>query len=511
MTTTTKRAPAVELSPMDEHNIGLISQVHPPDWSNPKPAGKYNLVVIGGGTAGLVTAAGAAGLGARVALVESRFLGGDCLNVGCVPSKCLISAARAAAGVRRAGEYGVKVPHGVTVDFPAVMERMRKLRAGISHHDSAKRFTDLGVDVFLGQARFRDATTVEVDGTRLPFKRAVIATGGRAAAPPVPGLDQVDYLTNETLFSLTELPKRLGIIGAGPIGVEMAQAFARFGSEVLLVEAMHGILPNEDPDASEIVRDALARDGVLLRCCGKDLRIAPGKNEARLRVDSHGKSYDETVDRLLVSVGRAPNVEGLDLENAGVAFEKTGVVVNDFLQTTNPRIYAAGDICMRYKFTHAADFAARTVLQNALFMGRKRLSALTIPWCTYSDPEIAHVGSYEKDAAACGIEVETFTKPMGEVDRAIAEGRTEGFVRIHTRKGSDEILGATVVASHAGEMISEITAAMNAGMGLGKLANVIHPYPTQAEAIRHAGDLYNRTRLTPAVKKLFAKWLQWTR
>ncbi len=510
--TNNKTRSEVTVPPMDEFNTDLVSQVHPPEWKNPTPEGRYNLVVIGAGTAGLVTAAGAAGLGAKVAIIEKNLLGGDCLNVGCVPSKCLIAAARTAADIRRAGDYGIEVPDGVRVDFPKVMERMRRLRAHISHHDSAQRFTGLGVDVYLGAARFLDGSSLEVDGAKLSFKKAVIATGARASAPPIPGIDDIPYLTNENLFNLTELPKRLGIIGAGPIGCEMAQAFARFGSEVHLVEAMHGILPNEDPEASEIVREAIAEDGVKLLCCGKELRLSKAKGGGvRLRVDSHGNSYDETVDQLLVSVGRAPNVEGLDLEKAGVEFKKFGVKVNDQLQTSNPRIFAAGDICMKYKFTHAADFAARTVLQNALFMGRKRLSALTIPWCTYTDPEIAHVGLYEKDAEEQGIEIDTYTKPMAELDRAIAEGRTEGFVRIHTRKGGGEILGATAVASHAGEMISEITTAMQAGMGLGALANVIHPYPTEAEAIRHTGDLYNRTRLTPTVKNIFAKWLEWTR
>ncbi len=499
--------------PWDEHNQKLVAEVHPPDWTNPKPAGQYNLVVIGAGTAGLVTAAGAAGLGARVALVERHLMGGDCLNVGCVPSKALISAARAAAAVRDAGEWGVSARDGgVHVDFGRVMERMRRLRASISPHDSARRFTELGVDVFLGSGRFLDAHTVEVAGEKLRFRKAVIATGARASAPPIPGLGEVDYLTNESVFSLTELPRRLAVVGAGPIGCEMAQAFARFGSEVLLLETLHGILPREDRDAAELVLKSMMRDGVKLLCCGKDLKLSRAEDgRIRLTVESHGRSYDEVVDKILVAVGRTPNVEGLGLEAAGVAYSKKGVHVNDRLQTSRRNIYAAGDICSPYQFTHAADFMARIVIRNALFFGRAKASALTIPWTTYTEPEVAHVGFYEAQAREKGMEVDTFTRELKEVDRAILEGRTSGFVRVHVRKGKDKILGATVVAANAGDMISEITLAMTHGLGLGHIARTIHPYPTQAEAIRQVGDAYNRTRLTPFAKSLFARLMAWRR
>jgi len=519
------------LQPWDAHNQKLVSNVHPADWKNPASGPRYNLVVIGGGTAGLVSAVGAAGLGARVALVEKHFMGGDCLNVGCVPSKAIIRAARAVAAVRDAGEFGVdigpitpslspsdgeraaegRVRGTVAVDFGKVMERMRRLRADISPHDSAKRFSELGVDVFLGAGKFTGPDTIEVGGQTLRFAKAVIATGARAAAPPIPGLNDVPYLTNETLFSLTELPQRFGIIGAGPIGCEMAQSFARFGSEVFLVEAEHGILPREDRDASEIVRTALDRDGVKLLCCGKSLQLTKEADGVRLRVESHGRGYDVLVDQLLVAVGRAPNVEGLGLEVVGVEFDKKGVKVNDRLQTTNPRIYACGDICSPYQFTHAADFMARIVIQNALFKGRARASSLIIPWCTYTSPEIAHVGLYEKEAMEKGIEVDTFRQDMSQVDRAILDTETDGFVRVHVRKGTDEIVGATVVAAHAGDLIGELTLAMKGKLGLKTIGATIHPYPTQAEAIRKTGDLYNRTRLTPLVKHLMKRWLAWQR
>ena len=399
----------IQLQPHDEHNRKLETNVRPPDWVNPTPSDRYNLIVIGAGTAGLVTAAGAAGLGAKVALVERELMGGDCLNVGCVPSKGLISAARVARTIRQSDKFGITVPAGPAADFSRVMERMRRLRAEISPNDSAARFRDLGVDVYLGGGRFTGSNTVQVGAQTLKFRKAVIATGARASASPIPGLDQVPFLTNESVFSLTELPRRIGIIGAGPIGCELAQAFASLGSEVLLVEMAHGILPLEDRDAAEIVQQSIQRDGVKLLCCGKELKLRREAGRIRMSVESHGQQYDESVDQLLVSVGRAPNVQNLGLETVGVEFDaRTGIRVNDRMQTANPNIYAAGDVCSKFKFTHAADFMARIVIQNALFMGRSRASALTIPWCTYTSPEIAHVGLYEKDAQAQGVELDTY-------------------------------------------------------------------------------------------------------
>jgi len=497
--------------PWDEHNQKLVSNVHPEDWKNPTPPPRYNLVVIGAGTAGLVTAVGAAGLGAKVALIEKHFMGGDCLNVGCVPSKALLRAGRASAEVRTAGRFGVNVPPGIQVDFGLVMERMRRLRADISPHDSVKRFSELGVDVFLGSGRVTGSDTIEVEGQTLRFAKAVIATGARASAPPIAGLADVDHLTNETLFSLTELPKRFGIVGAGPIGCEMAQAFARFGSEVYLVEAKHGILPREDRQAADIVRRSMEQDGVKVLCCGHELEVSKAENGVRLRAESHGKIYDVVVDQLLIAAGRAPNVEGLGLERVGVEFDMNGVKVNDHLRTSNSRIFACGDVCSRYQFTHAADFMARIVIQNALFKGRAKASSLIIPWSTYTSPEIARVGLYPEEAEAKNIPIDTYTQELSKVDRAILDGDTEGFVRVHVRKGSDVIVGATVVAAHAGDLIGELTLAMKGKLGLKTIGGTIHPYPTQAEAIRKTGDLYNRTRLTPFVKKLMSRWLAWTR
>ena len=497
----------------DPHDKQLIENCHPPKWTNPTPTGKYNLVVIGGGTAGLVSAAGAAGLGAKVALIERNLMGGDCLNVGCVPSKGVIRAARAAYEANNGTEFGVRLSCEPKVAFAATMERMRKLRAGISHHDSVERFTKLGVDVFIGNGRFVNPSAVEVDGKRLEFNRAVIATGGRAADLPIPGLKEAGYLTNETVFTLTELPRRIAVIGAGPIGCELAQSFARFGSEIFLIEALHGIMPNEEPDASEIVRRSMMeRDGVKLMCCGKDLKISRAEGGGkRLTVESHGNEYDIVVNEILVGGGRKPNIEGLGLEEAGVKFTAQGVIVDDRLRTSNTRIFAAGDVCSRYKFTHAADAMARIVIANALFLARRKVTDLVIPWCTYTDPEIAHVGYYEKDARAAGYDVATITQSLSDVDRAILDGETEGFARVHYDSKTGKILGGTIVARHAGEMLGELTLAMVAKQNVGVLSSTIHSYPTQAEALRKIGDAYMRTKLTPAVKNIFAKWLAWRR
>ena len=503
----------IQLQPYDQHNQELESHVHPKDWTNPKPTGRYNLVVVGAGTAGLVSAIGAAGLGAKVALIERELMGGDCLNVGCVPSKGLISAARVARTVRHAGDFGVAVAGEVAVDFPQVMQRMRRLRAQISPNDSAARFREQGIDVFFGQARFVSSNALQVGEQTLNFKRAVIATGARAMAPPIPGLSQIEYLTNESVFSLTELPPRLGILGGGPIGCEMAQTFAAFGSQVYLVHGQQGILPRDDRDGAAIVQAAMQRDGIELLNYGRNVELQPGEGrQIRLTLDIPEERYDHAVDRLLVAVGRAPNVENLGLESVGVEVDqRQGVQVNDRLQTTNPNIYAAGDICSPYKFTHAADFMARIVIQNALFMGRAKASALTIPWSTYTSPEVAHVGMSVHEAEEQGIAIQTFTQHFNEVDRAILDGEPAGFVRVHIKRGTDEMVGATVVAGHAGDMIGELSLAMTHGIGLKKIASTIHPYPTQAEAIRKIGDQFNRTRITPLVKSLMQKWLSWSR
>jgi pyruvate/2-oxoglutarate dehydrogenase complex dihydrolipoamide dehydrogenase (E3) component len=496
------------VQPLDPPNQVLLTAVHPPGWVNPQPRGVYDLVIIGGGTAGLVSAIGAAGLGARVALIERGLLGGDCLNVGCVPSKALLRAARAIGELRRAPALGVHVG-AIEPDFPAVMRRMRERRAEISSHDSASRVQAAGVDLFFGDGRFTSDRAVEVDGRVLAFNRAVIATGSRPTAPPVLGLDQVHYLTNETVFWLTELPRRLLVIGAGPIGCELAQAFARFGSIVTVFDSAPRVLPNEDADAAAIVHRRLIEDGVTFHLGVKLLEARSEAHDVALSYEQPSGVGRATGDRILVAAGRAPNIEGLGLDIAGVATSKAGVVVNERLQTSNRRIYAAGDVCSRFKFTHVADAMARVVIQNALFFGRRRASSLVIPWCTYTDPEVAHVGAYEAEARGQGRSVETITVPLSDVDRAIVDDQRDGFVRVHHERG--RLLGCTIVAAHAGEMIAEPTFALTRGGTLADFSVTVHPYPTQTEALHMIGDAYRRTRLTPRLRHWLGRYFQWTR
>lgn len=506
-----------KMPPDDEHNRTLVHNVHPPDWVNPEPAGRFNLVVIGAGTAGLVTAAIAAALGAKVALIERHLMGGDCLNVGCVPSKGMIRASRAWAEIRHAAEFGIGITDGVKYDFGAAMARMRKLRARISHTDSAQRYKNMGVDVFIGEGKFSAPDTVEVGDKALKFSKAAICTGARAAALPIPGLMEAGYLTNETIFTLTELPPRMAVIGGGPVGCEMAQAFCRFCSQVCLFEQMGRILPREDADAAQIVQEQMSKDGVCFVFQSKVIHAELRGREKVIQYQVNGEMKELVVDEILLGIGRAPNVEGLGLEEAGVEYDsRLGVKVNHKLQTTNPRIFAAGDICFPFKFTHTADALAQIVIQNALFphpfgLGYATTDRLIIPWCTYTQPEIAHVGMYEAEAKAEGIDVETFTFKLEEVDRAILDGEDQGFARVHVRKGTDKILGATLVAAHAGDMISEFTLAMQAGAGLATIARTIHPYPTQAEVIKKVANTWRKSALTEGKKKILRRWFAWMR
>jgi pyruvate/2-oxoglutarate dehydrogenase complex dihydrolipoamide dehydrogenase (E3) component len=496
--------------PQDAYERERLENVHPPGWRNPQPADRYNLVVVGAGTAGLVAAHAAAALGAKVALIERNLLGGDCLNIGCVPSKAIIRTSRLYAEMRNAERYGAQIPADIRVDFPAVMQRMRGIRARISRADSVRRLSAAGVDVFFGEARFIGTDALTLDGAKLRFRKAMIATGARPDTPSIPGLVAAGYLTNENVFDLTELPGRLLVIGGGPLGCELAQAFCRFGSQTIIVQGRPMFLPSEERDAAQILSDAFARDGIEVRLntTAVNVRMEDGQKLVDLVSDDYKSTV--AVDAILTGTGRVPNVEGMDLEAAGVDYDNAvGIRIDDFLQTSNPRIYAAGDACLEHKFTHTADASARIVVQNALFLGRERLSALTIPWCTYTDPEIAHVGLYVRQARAQDIPVKTFTIPTHDVDRAIADGEEAGFVKIHVKERTDRILGATIVARHAGEMINEITLAMVAGIGLRTLARVIHAYPTQAEAIKKAADAYRRTRLTPTIQSLLRRWLAW--
>ncbi len=517
MLTADHRHDPVVIAPMDAFNRELIHNVHPPNWTNPTPTGRYNLVVIGAGTAGLVTSAVAAALGAKVALVERHLMGGDCLNVGCVPSKGVIRASRAWTAVNHSRRFGLTAPDGAEADFGTVMSRMRKLRARISHVDSAHRYTGLGVDVFFGEGRFAGPRTITVGDTPLQFSKAVICTGARAAAPPIPGLEQTGYLTNETVFSLTRLPRRLAVIGSGPIGCEMAQSFARFGSHVCLMERGTRILPREDADAANVVQTHMANDGVSFAFDVGITGVESRGQEKVVRFDQNGEPREFVADEILVGVGRAPNVDRLALETVGVDYdERTGVTVTNRLRTTNADIYAAGDVCFPFKFTHTADAMAQIVIQNALFphplgFGYAKTDSLIIPWATYTDPELAHVGLSADEARTQGMAVDTFTVQLDEVDRAILDGEDAGFARVHVKKGTDTIVGATIVAAHAGDLISECTLAMKGGLGLRAISGTIHPYPTQAEVIRKVANAWRKTTLTENTKHWLRKWFAWTR
>lgn len=517
--------------PLDEHNIQLLNNVHPAGWSDPAQD-KFDLVVIGAGAAGLVTSAGAAGVGARVALIEANLLGGDCLNVGCVPSKTLIHAAKLAHTCKNAehlADSGISIGGDVKVDFAAIMERIRKVRSGISHHDSAERFSkELGVNVFLGRASFKNKNSVVVNGKTINFNRAVIATGGYPSLVPMDGLEELYgknafpgdgprpyVMTNETFFNMTKQPKKMVVIGPGVIGLEMAQSLQRLGTAVTVLGRSGRVLPKEDEDHAKIIQSQLEKDGVKFKLSvseyisakltGKTLDNGLPEISLTIREEVNGGTVATGmhVDAVLVAAGRRPNVNGMNLEAAGVEYDsRMGIKVNDRLQTTNSKVFSAGDCCSSFKFTHAADFMARTVIRNALFFGKDKMSDLLIPYATFTDPEIASVGLYAKDCDHRGIKYRTFEKSFKDNDRAICDGETVGMVRIRVEEKSDKILGATIIGAGAGNMISEITLAMQSNTGLGALAAVIHPYPTTAESIRQAGDLFNRTKLTTNAKSI---------
>ncbi len=497
--------------PDDIHNRALRANAFPEGYTHPTPAKRYNLVVIGAGPAGLVVAAAAASLGGKVALIERHRMGGDCLNVGCVPSKALISSARAAAAVREAEHFGVGVA-APQVDFPRVMERLRKLRAEISRADSVERFSGLGVDVFLGEGRFTGPDAIEVGSKTLKFARAAITVGSVPFVPEIPGLKEVGFETNLSIFNLTELPESLCVIGGGPIGCELAQSFARLGSQVTLVQRGGRLLPRDDADAAKIVQAKLEADGIRVMLNAKVTAASKLNDRQRqVSVECDGKQMQIPCATILVASGRRTDLSALNLGVANVKSDEHGVIVDDFLRTSNSNVYAAGDCCSGFKFTHAADAMARLLIRNALFLGRGRVSKLVIPWATYTEPEVAHVGLTTVDAAKRGITTDVITVEMRDVDRAVLDHTREGFGRLVLRKGTDEILGATLIGSHAGDMIPIAVLAIQNKLGAGSLASSILPYPTVGEIWRKLGDAYNRTRLTPRSKGVLSAVLRWRR
>ncbi len=490
------------------------------------PAGKgegiYNVVVIGAGTAGLVTAAGTAGLGGRVALVERHRMGGDCLNYGCVPSKALIKSSRVLALMRHAGLYAL-TPVDVAVDYGRVARRVKALRARIEPHDSAARFEGLGVDVFPGQATLESPHAVRVGDLLLRARHIVLATGGRAAVPDVPGLSEAGYLTNETIFEREEPPGRLLVMGGGPIGCELAQAMARLGARVTLADRGGQLLHREDREVADLLKARLERDGVRVLLRARVESVAPGRGGPhRVRVRQEGEAgrpaapVEFEADTILVAAGRRPNIENLGLEKAGVAHTAGGVTVDQYLRTTRPNIYAAGDLCGPHQFTHFAEYQARLIVRNILVsplfgLGRAKADYRVVPWTTFTEPEVARVGLNEKDAARAGVPFEVHRFPYSELDRAVLESEETGFVNVIAARGRDTILGATIVGAGAGELIHEIALAMREQIGLSRLSSMIHVYPTLSQAVQRTADAYMRTRLTARARAIFSRLYAWQR
>ena len=522
----------VALLPDDGFNRKLAANVHPPGWRNPTPDGRYNLVVVGAGTAGLVTAAVAAGLGARVALVERHLMGGDCLNVGCVPSKGVLRAARVWASARDGAAFGLTFPGGVERDFGAAMARMRRLRAEISHVDSAERFAGLGVDVFIGEGRFTGPDTVAVGDAVLRFARAAVCTGARAAALPIPGLADAGCLTNETVFSLTELPPRLAVIGAGPIGCELAQAFARFGSEVTVLEQAGRILPREDPDAAAVVQARMAQDGVRFALDARDRRGgAAGRGQRGeagragfrgRRRETHPLHRRRRVARGECRRDSGRRRPGPERRRAGSRGGRRGLRPARRHRRCPPADDQPPDLCGgRHLFSvqvhpcgrrHGPDRHSERAVPAPLGAGQgvDRVAGHSLVHL-YRARDSPTSGCTEADARAKGIEVETFTQPLAEVDRAVLDGEDAGFARVHVRRGTDRILGATVVAADAGNLISEVSVAMKAGAGLGVIGSAIHPYPTQAEAWRKAANQMRRARFSDRQRAILSRLFAWRR
>jgi len=470
-----------------------MRRVRPEDWTNPVPRSVYDLVIVGAGPAGLAAAESAARLGFGVALIERNRMGGNSLNVGSVPSKAIIRTARVYGAMQDAEGYGAPVPSEPALDFGKVMARMRRIRTRISEYHSVHELTALGVDVFFGAARFANADLLLVGDTPVHFKKALIATGARPKASAIPGLDQVDHRTSASIFQMAVLPKRLAVIGGGPLGCELAQAFCRLGSHVTIVQNDPKFLPREQRDAAEILSRSMARDGVEIRLNTIVVGVRRESGVKILETVNNDVKSDIQADEILLSIGRVPNVEELGLEAAAVAFDTDqGIKIDDFLRSTNPNVYAAGDACLALKFTNTAQFSARMAVQNALMQAQLRWSSSAIPWCTFCDPEIAHIGLHVWEARQQSIPIKSFTVMMHDVDRAITDGQDTGFVKIHVAEGSDRILGATIVASRASELINEMVVIMSAGIGMKALAEVVHTYPAQSEAIMLAAQAYKR-------------------
>lgn len=462
----------------------------------------YDFVALGGGTAGLVSAVGARYLGARVALVEREALGGDCLWTGCVPSKALIASARLAYRMRHAEQLGLRGTSPAHA-FREVMERMRAARARVSEHDHPERFRTLGIDVLLGEARFAGTERVEVDGTGvIRSPRIVVATGSLPTAPPVPGLEGAGYLTHRTAFDSDDLPPSIVILGGGPVGLEFAQVYARLGSRVTVLELLPRILPREDPDVAEALRAILVAEGIAVQTGVQAVRVER-QNGHKVVLADDGRRF--AAAQLFVAAGRRPATAGLELERAGIDSERGAVRVDARLRTSARGVWAGGDVTGGLQFTHVADYMAKLIVQNAFLPLKRRADYSTVPWVTYTDPEVAHVGLSQEEAEASGAT--TYTYPFADLDRAIVDARTAGFVKISARRG--RILGATILGHAAGELITPLVLAMQHGITLSRLSGTIYPYPTFVEGVKRAADACQRARLDGTAGRLLRRVMKW--
>lgn len=472
---------------------------------------RYNLVVIGAGSGGLVVAAGAAGLGARVALAEKHRMGGDCLNTGCVPSKALLAAARALRRARDGSRHGLSFPDPGSQDYARVHAAVRAAQERIAPHDSVERFTSLGVEVLLGSARLLSAHEVEVGDRTVRGRHVVVATGSRPAVPEVPGLSEAGFLTNESVFDVTSLPATLVVLGGGPIGTELGQAFARLGSKVTIVSSTPRVCAREDPEASEAMASALRAELTLLDA-SRPIRVtAQGGRKVVTVAGPGGQTTEVAADEILVAVGRRPNVEGLGLEAAGVVVGPTGIRVDARCRTSVPSVWAVGDVTGGPLFTHWAGHQGRVVVRNTLFPGSTSCDLDNLPRVTYTDPEVAHVGLTEQAARERGLPHRVFRVGFESVDRAVCDGDFHGHFAKVVAGPKGHVLGATVVHPHAGDLIAELVVARKHGLTLAQLSGTIHAYPTLSEVSRALGDAYLRTKLTPATRSTLTKVFRWLR
>ena len=471
---------------------------------------EYDLVVIGGGSAGLVAASAGAQLNARVALVEKHLLGGDCLHYGCVPSKSMIHAAQIAHNVKSASRFGIYTSEP-EINFAEALNHVQGVVSTIQEHDSTERFEALGVDVIYGAGKFIDDHTFEVSGRQLRGRNFLISTGSRPAIPPVKGLKEAGFLTNEQVFSLKERPASLAVIGAGPIGCELGQSFARLGSEVTIIASRDQIMPKEDPEAAAVVRKQLESEGIRILTNSRAQQVEVIDGKKHLRVGDKDSSETIVVDEILVSTGRVPNVESLGLEAAGVEVGKAGIRVNEKLQTSTKHIYGAGDVIGGYQFTHVAGYEGAVVIQNALFMPTKKADYRVIPWATFTEPELARVGLTEQQARdRYGDDVAVLRQDFSGVDRALAEAAGYGFAKIITRSNG-EILGAHIVGLHAGELIHEVVLAMGNNLKIDAIKAIIHVYPTLSEvtakaALQLTKQKYAKNDRLQTILRRFFNW-----